>query len=105
LAPLYQGPFKVLQKNPHSFRLQMGSRTDSVSVHRLKPAYVPPTVSPAQPPRRGRPPKVPLVSILKGSSLTFPTTHKKVVFNLSQQASEGPKRISHPPSRFSDFLL
>jgi hypothetical protein len=105
LAPLYQGPFKVLQKNPYSFRLQMGSRTDSVSVHRLKPACVPPTVSPAQPPRRGRPPKVPLVPILKQSPSSSPATRKKVLFDLSHPIPTRPTRISHPPARFSDFLL
>jgi hypothetical protein len=83
----------------------MGSRTDSVSVHRLKPAYVPPDVSPAQPPRRGRPPKVPLVPILKKSPSSCPAARKKVLFDLSRPVPQRPKRISHPPAHFSDFLL
>ena len=37
------------------FELQIGSRVDTVSVHRLKPARVPDDVLPALPPARGRP--------------------------------------------------
>jgi hypothetical protein len=50
LAPTYKVPFRVLQRFPHSFRLQIGSRSDTVSIHRLKPSNVPQDVVPAQPP-------------------------------------------------------
>jgi hypothetical protein len=56
IAPAYTGPFKVLRRSPLAFQLQIGDRTDTVSVHRLKPAYLPPDATPAQPPLRGRPP-------------------------------------------------
>ncbi len=36
LSPSYHGPYKVLQWSLHSFLLQMGLHTDSVSVHRLR---------------------------------------------------------------------
>jgi len=37
LSPAYDGPFAVLERSSHFFKLQMGTRTDMVSVHRLKP--------------------------------------------------------------------
>ena len=39
LAPLYRGPYLVLERKSKFFRLQIGSRTDVVSVDRLKPAF------------------------------------------------------------------
>ena len=58
-APLqtpYDGPFRVLGKGPKSFKLQLGTRTDIVSIDRLKPAITEGEVEVALPPRRGRPP-------------------------------------------------
>ncbi len=40
---------------PHFFLLQLGSQAESVSVHLLKPATLPPNTLPALPPSRGRP--------------------------------------------------
>jgi hypothetical protein len=37
LSPPYQGPYLVLASGPKFFRLQMGSREETVSVDRLKP--------------------------------------------------------------------
>jgi transposase InsO family protein len=48
LTPAYRGPFLVLQKEPKTFKIQLGSRTEWVTVDRLKPT--------ALPPPRGRPP-------------------------------------------------
>jgi len=56
LSPLYEGPYKVLERNLRTFRLQIGSRTDTVSTTRLKPAFTKDDELPALPPRRGRPP-------------------------------------------------
>ena len=56
LAPVYDGPYKVLARSPRSFHLQVGARVDTVSVERLKPAFCSVDVSPAVPRRRGRPP-------------------------------------------------
>merc|ERR1712008_273682 len=56
----YDGPFEVLERAPKHFVLQLGNQQDSVSIDRLKPAYIDQTkpFQVAQPPRRGRPPKL-----------------------------------------------
>jgi hypothetical protein len=56
LSPLYTGPFLVLERSLHFFKLQVGSRTDTVSCHRLKACHTPDNTAVAVPPRRGRPP-------------------------------------------------
>jgi len=58
LAPLYAGPYKVLSRSARTFRLQVGTRTEVVSVQRLKPACTNDEELPALPPRRGRPPRL-----------------------------------------------
>jgi hypothetical protein len=55
LAPVYSGPYKVLNRSPKYFILQVGGEDLSYSVDRLKPHMGTSPVSPAQPPRRGRP--------------------------------------------------
>ena len=55
----YDGPFKVLEKGPKVFKLQIGNRTDTVSIDRLKVAITEGEVQVAVPPRRGRPPNNP----------------------------------------------
>ena len=40
LAPLYWGPYLVLEGKDKYFHLQLGSRTDVVSVDRLNPAFL-----------------------------------------------------------------
>ena len=47
LAPLYFGPYLVLEQRTKSFPLQLGDRTDVVSVDRLKPAFSDEPISPA----------------------------------------------------------
>jgi hypothetical protein len=56
LSPLYDGPFLVLERSLHFFKLQVGSRIDTVSTHRLKPCHTPEETQAAELPRRGRPP-------------------------------------------------
>ena len=58
LQPPYDGPFKVVHAGPKVFRLQMGSKEETVSVDRIKVAHLDPGVDPpvVVPPRRGRPP-------------------------------------------------
>ena len=57
LSPLYHGPYLVLKHGPKFFRLQVGTREETVSVDRLKPCFsLDPDLVPALPPRRGRPP-------------------------------------------------
>ena len=54
----YEGPFEVVERAEKHFVLKFGNRQDSVSIDRLKPAYLDQTqpAQVAQPPRRGRPP-------------------------------------------------
>ena len=55
LSPLYEGPYQVLSRSQRTFRLQVGSRVEVVSVQRLKPAITCDEEKPASPPRCGRP--------------------------------------------------
>jgi hypothetical protein len=57
LQPLYNDPYTILQHSLHHVTLQIGDKTDKVSTVRLKPCSDP-TVPPAQPRARGRPPVV-----------------------------------------------
>ena len=50
LAPLYIDPYMVLERRDKFFRLQIGSRTDVVSVFCLKPVFSDKPLSPALPP-------------------------------------------------------
>jgi len=59
LSPLYTGPFLVLERSLHVFKLQMGDRVDTVSTHRLKACHTPDNTPAAVPPKRGRPPAPP----------------------------------------------
>ena len=51
LAPLYSGPFLVIQRYRSTFKLQVGTREEVVNISRLKPAFTPEDASPAQPPK------------------------------------------------------
>ena len=55
LASLYAGPYKILARSLRTFRLQVGTRVEVVSVQRLKHAITTEDETPALPPRRGRP--------------------------------------------------
>jgi hypothetical protein len=54
-APVYSGPYRVLRRSPKYFVLKVGGEDQSYSVDRLKPHTWTSPVTPAQPPRRGRP--------------------------------------------------
>jgi hypothetical protein len=60
LSQPYDGPYRVIRRSLHSFQLQVGSKTEEVSTHRLKVCRAP--ADTAVPPRRGRPPSKPLPS-------------------------------------------
>jgi hypothetical protein len=55
LSPLYDGPYLVLERSLHFFKIQLGTRTDTVSTHRLKACHAPFGAEAALPPARGRP--------------------------------------------------
>ena len=50
LSPLYRGPYQVLRRSEKYFVLQIGDKSDSVSVDRLKPVISSVPVVPAVPP-------------------------------------------------------
>jgi transposase InsO family protein len=92
LSPLYSGPYRVLERSLRFFKLQIGDKIDTVSTLRLKAAYLPASALPAQPPRRGRPPR----------SAVAPPPRKKVVFaERSVIINDRPKRNCRPPVRYS----
>jgi hypothetical protein len=47
LSPIYDGPYRVLERSTHFFLLKMGDRTDTVSMLRLKAARTPADTEPA----------------------------------------------------------
>jgi hypothetical protein len=55
LAPVYSGPYEVVERSPKYFTLRVGGAVQSFSVDRLKPHTGRSPVAPASPPRRGRP--------------------------------------------------
>ncbi len=55
-APLYTGPYAVLEQGEKIFRLQVGDREEPVSVDRLKPHTGAEPVQPVVPRKQGRPP-------------------------------------------------
>jgi hypothetical protein len=56
LQLLYDGPYAVLRRGPHSFTIRVGSRDEVVAVSRLK-ACTAADATPGSPRRRGRPPR------------------------------------------------
>jgi hypothetical protein len=56
LTPPYSGPFRVLRRSLHTFQVQVGNRTETISTHRLKTCVSSSDTAAAEPPRRGRPP-------------------------------------------------
>jgi len=56
LAPQYRGPYRVISRGPKTFHVQIGDKTEPITVDRLKPHLGSSPVQPAVPPRRGRPP-------------------------------------------------
>ncbi len=52
LSPMYNSPYLVLERSLRLFKIQVGSRQDTVSTLRLKPCRSPPDAQPAPPPPR-----------------------------------------------------
>jgi len=77
LAPLYHGPYLVLERRSKFFRLQIGQKVDSVSVDRLKPVFSDSPVVPANPPPQGRPPLRPARHPPEPSSAVNSSSSKK----------------------------
>lgn len=62
LSPLYEGPYKVLKRSSNVWTIDIGGRPEAVAVTRLKPHRGSAPVELAQPPKRGRPKKIPVTS-------------------------------------------
>ena len=56
LTPSYSGPYLVMERGPKYFLVQRGTRTETVTMDRLKPHLGTAPLVAAEPPRRGRPP-------------------------------------------------
>ena len=101
LTAAYDGPYLVLRRSVHHFELQVGSRTDTVSVHRLKPAYLPDDATAAQPPKRGRPrlpPAVPPPRVVR--RVHFLSAVEVIpVSDGPSVVSRRPVRLRRPPAR------
>ena len=63
LDAVWDGPYRVLQCSRHVFRLQMGTRQDTVSVHHLKAAHLAADEQDAVPRTHGRPKKVQFINV------------------------------------------
>ena len=73
LSPVYEGPYRVVDRGPKVLTLELGGCQEKVSVDRLKPCLVEEVVA-ANPPQRGWPPGAsiqsrPLAFILEGGSV------------------------------------
>ena len=55
LLPRYVGPYLVLKQLRNTAVLQIGDKTETVSLAHIKPYHTDKEVQVAQPPRRGRP--------------------------------------------------
>jgi hypothetical protein len=55
LSPLYEGPYRVVKRSPKFFRVEIGDQVEAVSADRFKPHLGSSGVTPAVPPRCGRP--------------------------------------------------
>ena len=60
----YDGPFKVIERTEKTYKVQMGTRQETVSVDRLKPAIIDPAdnFKPPLPPTHGRPQNLPIIA-------------------------------------------
>jgi hypothetical protein len=79
LSPMYDGPYLVLERLLRFFKIQVGSRQDTVSTLRLKPCRSPPDAQPAAPPHRGRPSTVPAVATVPADVPRPPAAHRRQV--------------------------
>jgi hypothetical protein len=113
LSPLYDGPYLVLERSLHFFKVQIGTKTETISTHRLKPCHTPEDSQAAKPPRRGRPPNTAKPSVvsmpqLSGSrqqscfsakvSPSTPKQRRRVSFARPQITSGLPPPLHPPPT-------
>ncbi len=104
LAPLYDGPYTVVQRGARFFKLQVGDRQDTVHVNRLKPFAAQQTPT-ATPPKRGRPRvrfSIPADQQAQMPGTVFPPIPPRRFFARPGSAStdqQRPQRLRRPPDR------
>ncbi len=99
LSPLYDGPFLVLERSLHFFKIQIGARTETISTHRLKPCHTPEDAQPAEPPRRGRPPKAARPpAVVRHHKFSGSRQQKRVSFADPVATSLPPPPLRPPPA-------
>jgi hypothetical protein len=101
LAPLaqpYSGPYRVTEKGPKFFRLDIGGKDTAVSVDRLKPHTGAAATTPAAAPRRGRPPAARAQPTPSPPSPPAPSPRSPSP-GLPATAQARPARLRKPPSR------
>jgi hypothetical protein len=99
LSPLYDGPFLVLERSLHFFKIQIGARTETISTHRLKPCHTPEDAQPAEPPRRGRPPNAARTpAVVRHQKLSGSRQQKRVSFADPVATSLPPTPLRPPPA-------
>jgi hypothetical protein len=92
LSPLYDGLFLVLERSLNFFKVQIGSRMDTVSTHRLKPCHAPQNVQAAKPPGRGHPPNAAKMSVSRQpmGHVRLPTGHLQIAASAARHQVRPP---------------
>ena len=98
LSAAYDGPYRVVQRSARFFTLQLGAQTDTVSVHRLKPATLAAGSQAAEPPKRGRPRLTTAAQVPKRVRFLLPPPAPAEDF---PPTSDRPRRDRRPPERFN----
>ena len=90
LSPKYMGPYEVLERRPTAFQLKIGDMIDWIALERLKPAHGL-DLSPARPPRRGRPP-----GRKNSHAGPVPTPTRPAAKPVGTRSRPGPKAVPCP---------
>jgi hypothetical protein len=93
LTPPYTGPFKVLRRSLHTFQVQVGNKTETISTHRLKSCFSSHDTTAAEPPRRGRPPLS-----LPGAKTPYQNPGEKTTSKIRAEADRRVKSKKCPKS-------
>ncbi len=101
LSPMYNGQYLVLERSLHFFKIQVGTRQDTVSTLRLKPCRSPPDAQPAVPPLRGRPLMDPAATMPVDVPRPPAACHHRVKFHCPVVIAplELPPPLLHPSRR------